>query len=74
MNNYDPRKAIKIDTDLCVSLISHGYLELDSGNFHTGETHFRIMDDGEELKRVEYKGFLDILDKTYREVMLKRIL
>jgi hypothetical protein len=74
LNNYDPQKTIQMNTDLCTSIISVGYLELDSGNWHTGDTHFRLLDEGDKLREIKYTEFLDILDKTYREVMLKRIL
>ena len=74
LNNYDPRKSIRLGSRFCTKIIfRYGYLEMDSGNWHTGEKHYRLMD-LTNLKTKPYDSNKDMLRRNLRKVRMHRLL
>lgn len=74
INKYDPIKSILLDPVFCSNIIDrYEYLQHDSGNFYTGETHFRLLD-LKNLKTIPYKGDPHLLKRVIRKVRLFRLM
>lgn len=44
----------KVDEELALCLVQSSVVELDSGNFETGEEHYILSFRGNKLNRIEY--------------------